>query len=179
MKRTLLLFLAGTAAYLTFSGNAAGPSDTPSGIQTAKTGCGGAGCHGTMGSNANMTITLIEGTTPVTDGKYKPGGQYKISLTQSSPLAKKFGFILLATDDANDKQAGVLANLSSIPYYKITTKSSYTVAEQRTPIPPVAGGLGLSVDWTAPAKGTGDITLYLAVNSCNGDGNADTGDHYQ
>lgn len=180
MKRTLLLTFTCGLLYVTLSGWSTGPSGTPQGISTAKNGCGGAGCHGAMESNANMSLTINETGTanPITDGgEYKPNGEYNIAFSKLDPAAAKFGFIMLVTDDATDSQAGTLSN-PGIPSYKISTVGSYMVAEQTSPQDPVADAYGTGVVWKAPAKGAGDVTVYVCVNSCNGNGSADAGDRW-
>ena len=175
MKKKLLFIPAIGLLYVSLSSYSTGPSGTPSGAQTAKTGCGG--CHGGQASNANMAITVLDAMTnqPVTDGKYNPGGNYNISFSQAGTSASKFGYIALITDAAN-AQAGTLANPQSTPGIKITNKGSFQVAEQPFPQDAVSGGISASFNWTAPAAGKGDVTIYVAINGCNGNGGADAGD---
>lgn len=180
MKRYLLFFCTTGLLYVSLSSSSSGPSSTPQGVQTAKNGCGGAGCHGSTFTPTNSTIDLIEDgqTSPVADGKYKPNGSYTIGVTVFAPNAQKFGFIMLVTDAAGN-QAGTLANPLSLPQAKITTKGQFTVAEHPSPISPVGGGLAVpGLDWTAPPKGKGAVTFYVAVNAVNNNGSADAGDNY-
>ncbi len=180
MKRYLLLFCTAGLLYVSLSSSSNGPSGTPAGVQTAKNGCGGSGCHGGTFTPTNSTIDIIEDgqTAAVTDGKYKPNATYMLGATVFAPSAQKFGYILLATDAAGN-QAGTLTNPLSLPQVKITTKGQFTVAEQPSPLSPVGGGLAIpGIDWKAPAAGKGAVTFYIAVNAVNGNGSADAGDQY-
>ena len=178
MKKKLLIIPAIGLLYVSVSSYSSGPSNTPAGVQTAKSGCGsGGGCHGSQASNANMTISLLDvsNNQPVTDGKYKPGGTYTVSFTELNQSASRFGYIALITDAAN-AQAGALSNPVNATNIKITNKGGFQVVEQPNAQSPVAGGTGATFTWTAPAAGKGDVTVYVAVNSCNGNGSADAGD---
>ncbi len=180
MKRYLLLFCTAGLLYVSLSSSSNGPSNTPQGVQTAKTGCGGGGCHGTTFTPTNSTIDIIEDgqTSPVADGKYKPNGSYTVGVTVFASSAQRFGFIMLVTDAAGN-QAGTLANPLSVPHVKITTKGQFTVAEHPSPVSPVGGGLAIpGLDWTAPPAGKGAVTFYVAVNAVNNNGSADAGDNY-
>ncbi|MCB0697483.1 MAG: T9SS type A sorting domain-containing protein [Chitinophagaceae bacterium] len=178
MKRTLLLTFTAGFLFVTLSSNDNGASGTPNGIQTAKTGCGGAGCHGGAAATGTISVNLVEKSTsmPVTNGEYKPGSTYIVTLASTATGATKYGFIAMFSTPSNT-QAGTLANATSAKT-KITAKSSFLVAEHSSPMSPVAGFFGAVFEWTAPAKGTGDVTVNVAVNNCNGNGSADAGDTY-
>lgn len=181
MKRTLLLTFTAALLYVSLSSYNAGPSGTPQGVQTAKTGCGDVGCHGAAGSpgsNTSMAITIADkNAQTITDGKYNPGEKHTITLTDAGS-ASAFGYIALITDDATDAQAGTLANPSSDPNVKVTTKGAYTVVEQPSKFIPGSGNMLVTFEWTAPAAGAGAVTVYFAVNRANNNGSADAGDEY-
>lgn len=174
MKKTLLLFAASGLIYVSLSSYSSGPAASQ-GAQVAKNGCGG--CHGGQGSNASMTITLLEGTTPVTSGLYKPGGVYTVRVNQNTPGASVFGYVALITTDKDDAQAGTLANAQRAANVKITNSGNYQMAEHPSAQATISGGTSFSFQWTAPA-GKGDVTIYAVVNSCNGNQSADPGDTY-
>lgn len=182
MKKILLLSLFAGIIYITASSWASGPSGTAMAEATAKNGCGGAGCHGTQTSLHHGFILLKEEgqTSTVSDGKYKPNAKYTINLIAHKPATNKYGYIMLVTDDATNMQAGTLSNTTSNPDYKVSSVNGFQVAEQPMPIDPDpnSGELAVDIEWTAPAKGAGDVTINVAVNLCNGNGSADTGDHW-
>lgn len=178
MKRTLLLLPVAAMIYLVTASNDNGASNAPSGVQTAKTGCGGSGCHGAANTTATITVNLIDKATsiPVTDNKYSPGKTYTVSVGAMQSGTQAFGYITMVTDAAN-AQAGTLANAASGS--KITTKTGFTVAEHSAPIAAVGSSFATTFDWTAPVAGKGAITFYTAVNCTNDNNNADAGDTYK
>lgn len=177
MKKTLLFTLSVGMIYLTLSSNSSGPTSGNNPTTLATTGC--TPCHGSSVNTATMgTITIKEmpGGMTVTDGKYKPGQKYEITLNGSNTTLDSFGFVMIATDNPGNAQAGVFANPGTST--QITAKSGLDVFEHSTPI---AGGgtnsFSAQVEWTAPAAGTGDVTMNVAINAVNGDGGSN-GDQF-
>lgn len=181
MKRTLLLFSTLGLLYVTMSGYSTGPSGTPQGVMTAKSGCSGGGCHGGPITDTSLKLNLVEdGHTdpiPAISGKYSPNAKYTVTLTCNIAGAAKYGYIVLATSGANN-QAGMFANPGSNPGVKVTSKPPHTVVEQPSPVTPGPNGLEASFEWTAPPKGAGNVTFSVAVNGVNDNGTADAGDRY-
>ncbi|MEZ5015637.1 MAG: choice-of-anchor V domain-containing protein [Flavipsychrobacter sp.] len=180
MKKTILLFTCISGLlYLTLTSSSNGASATPKGHTAASTGCGGSGCHGTAASTATTaSITLKDkatGTT-ITSGKYESGKTYVVTVTGNNSAAVEFGYMLSTTNGSNG-QAGTLANASAGSKIQTIPPGTYTVAEHNAPIPASSGMFTATFDWTAPATGTGNVTMNLAVNATNNN-NATTGDQF-
>lgn len=175
MKRTLLLLLTAGAVYVTMSSNAGGASIS-SGAAPAKNGCGGSGCHGTSASTSVVpvvTLTAVSTGQVVTNGEYSPNETYTVAIGGSGGPANKFGYMMSATDGSG-KQVGTFSNASSGS--KVQSVSGLSVVEHSMALSPTGGALVASVTWKAPAKGSGDITFDLAVNSLNNKSGEDNGD---
>lgn len=173
MKRSILLFTASAfVIYLSMSSYAAGPSASAGHV--AVSGCGtSTTCHGAKSTATTAAITIKNGSTVVTDNKYTPGVKYQITITGTNSTKTKFGYQFSATKSGG-AQAGTM---SAVPVgSKSASASGLTVVEHSAPVTG-APGLSVSFDWTAPAAGTGNVTLSASVNGVNGD-NTTSGDAY-
>jgi hypothetical protein len=63
--------------------------------------------------------------------------------------------------------------ITDATYTKTASSGGRTNLVQKTPKP---NGT-FTFNWTAPAKGTGNVTFYFAGLACNGNGNNDSGDY--
>jgi hypothetical protein len=175
MKRSILLFTSITGIlYLSLTSYSSGPS-TGAG-HVAVTGCGTAStCHGAKSSNTHVTISIARKSNnqPVTDNKYNPDSVYKITITGHNAGLTNYGYQFSATKGST--QAGSFTNIPSGS--KTSTTSSLSVVEQSSPITAGSSGLSLSFEWKAPAAGSGNVALSLAVNAVNKD-NSINGDAY-
>jgi hypothetical protein len=113
----------------------------------AQTGCE---CHG---STADPTVTVDITGQPA---EYSPLQIYELTVTVSGgPATTKGGFNLeasagtLTSDDPNVQTNGP------------QSQATHTNPNQRT----------WNVNWTAPSAGTGAVTLWVAGNAVNGNGN--------
>lgn len=155
-------------------------------------GCSsGGGCHGATSSN-NVVIELDSAGVPVQS--YYPGMSYtvKISATNGTGATlSHFGFqmasvLLSGAGTSTPTQGGTWDSIN------LPASVQYTIAGPMTcqvcsgwPIPiiehsaaiPATTGTGAngttyveSINWTAPARGTGTILLYGDLNAVNYDG---------
>lgn len=131
-------------------------------------------------------MQLMSGSTPVTT--YTPGSSYTIRITgvfttsSSSIILPKFGYQVAAVKTAaTGTNAGTMtapsgSHLTSVPGINITEHSAPLTATTGT------GGTGttyvVNIPWTAPATGTGSVTLYGVINAVNGTGGADATDRW-
>lgn len=179
MKKLILLFTCVSGLlYLTLTSSSTGASATPKGHDAAISGCGGGGCHGSASTATTSSIALKEKVsgTAVTNGKYEPGKTYEVTVTGNNSSAVEFGYMLLIRD-ASNAQAGTLANPSAGSKVQTIPPGTYTVAEHSSPIAATSGMFTATFDWTAPASGSGNITMNLAVNATNNN-NATSGDQF-
>lgn len=112
-------------------------------------------------------------------GEYVPGDTYTICLDIADPQASRWGFEITLIDAAGTK-AGVLAPVDA----QTQVADSLIAGDQRqygkhTLAGTSAGTLGgksWTMEWQAPATGTGAVTLYGMGNAANNDDRS-TGDY--
>ena len=125
-----------------------------SGRTSSTDGCGDGFCH------SSTSLTVIPALSGTPSSGYVPGTTYSLSISASGgPSGTNGGFNL-------DSNQGVFSNPSQdarLSSGEVTHSNSNSRA--------------WSVDWTAPATGSGDAVFYLAVNLVNGNG-ATSGDSW-
>ncbi len=176
MKRSFILFpviLAGL--YLSLSSNSSGPASAGNGIRNGGPGSNGtcASCHGGGAGTTTMTLALKEKATgTAANGKYKPGTVYTVTVSGNNASLALFGFQVTAATTASH-QAGTFGNLGSDKH--AVTIGGLQVVEHSHNLTKTNGAYLAEFDWTAPAAGTGAVTLYGIINGVNDD-DAITGD---
>lgn len=153
IRASLLLLAGGLLATTVFQSNSSGITGR------SVVGCGGGGCHSNA-ANPATAITLIGPT-----GGYTPGQTYTIGLGVSNATQNKAGFDLTVS-------AGTLSNAGT------GMAINGNEARHTTPATMTSGNAGWSFSWTAPAAGSGTVTVNVASNAVNGNGNADNGDQW-
>ncbi len=123
--------------------------------------CATSGCHsGTASEQSGLISTNIDSSG------YIPGQTYQITITATKTGMTRTGFQLSA-QDLSGQFAGTLltgsnemqANSGYITHTKMGTSCNN-------------GSRTWTVDWTAPAAGTGSVEFSTAVNLSNHDGTA-------
>jgi hypothetical protein len=170
------------------------------------TGCSatGSACHGSVGaSTPGITLVLeldsagvVSSSTTSGTGHYKPGYTYTVKITGTNNTTttnlSKWGFQVAATKGATAATAPVNAGTfqstglpAGVQYLAAPGTSSTfyaNVMEHDVRLSPTSGtgGAGTiystSFTWTAPAAGTGTVSLFGALNAVNNNGGADAGD---
>ncbi len=176
MKKSIVISaLILPVVFVVFSSNSNGPASSGNGIRNggplSNGTCGS--CHGGGPGTTSINFTLVEKAsgTPTT-GSYKPGVVYTVTLSGNNPSLPFFGFQLSAAT-ATQQQAGSFSNLGTGKH--ISNQSSYQIVEHSNNLSKVNGSYTVSLDWTAPAAGSGSVTLYGIINAVNDD-NSTTGD---
>jgi hypothetical protein len=129
-------------------------------------GCGDSGCHGSSSNNTIVSMKF-DGTTTI--GAYTPGKKYAIVLSLDNSdfigaTSAKAGFDLkFSLGTLSNTPSGTMLMGTELHH---TTPKAITAAD---------GGTTFSFDWTAPAKGAGNVTINIAGNLVNGNGMS-TGD---
>lgn len=144
-------------------------------------------CHAgpLNGYSGSVRVVSLGGLT------YKPGVTYRLVVEVRDPEQTRWGFELtarLASEPANG-QAGDLNSVDSFTRVlcdgtaagtpkpcspdKPVQFAEHVAAGTR---PGTPAGADFMVDWTAPAKGSGAVTFYVAGNAANNNGN-NQGDH--
>lgn len=121
-------------------------------------------CHG---GSATEKTGIISSDIPV-DG-YVPGSTYTITVTLNNPGTTRFGF-QLSPQNATGTQLGSWGgNTSDV----IILAGKY--ASHRLASTDANDTKTWTMQWTAPAAGTGDVTFYGAFNISNAN-NSESGD---
>lgn len=200
-KRNVTFFLALGISYLAFVSYKTGPANNGydcTGAETGlgnPTGCAGASCHGTTATTGITLAVEVDtvGGTPVT--QYKPGITYTIKITGTNTTANtlpKYGFqatvikgSVAATTPVNAgtlQQTGLPAGVA----YRSASPGNYVcnIVEHSSPLNPTTGTGGngttyvQSFTWTAPAAGTGTVSVWAVLNAVNNDLNNSTADKW-
>ncbi len=160
MKKNYFVFSAvvtalvcGIASIASSNGPSQALTNSPIGNETCNR------CHsGTV--NAGPGSIQLSGLP--TD--YVPGTTYSLTLSITGESSTKLGFQTVALNSAN-ANGGSFNNLSS--NVGTFTASGATFIEHTSPS---ATGTW-TFDWTAPTAGTGDVSIYTAINATNNNGN--------
>ena len=162
MKRiySILTVLALPAFLLLYSYTGGSP-----GGKTGSPGDGGSTCTACHSGTAQTQGGLISTNIPFTG--YEPGQTYTITVSANLSGISKYGYELTAENASGTKQGTFAitdpARTKTVNGGKATTQTSGgTVAN--------GNNISWSVDWTAPASGTGSITFYTALNATNSNG---------
>ena len=169
-KRTRTMRLVAFGALMLVAGAAVALSGGPPDGRTNAPGEGNCtACHtGTLNSGSGM-LELSGLPDP-----YMPGETYDLTLTLSDPDAMRWGFELTILEDGGTSTGTIIATDAGT---QTSTSGDRTYLKHRSsgtyPGTPDSGSWVLQ--WTAPDAGAGDITLYVAGNAANNDGE-NTGD---
>ncbi len=158
------------------NGPVLGGAGNRTGSNGSTANCSTGGCHASNNAATVLSLVLLDGVTPVTDGKYIPGKTYHVLLggTVANANLPKFGFQLSCVKTATTSaQAGTWA-LAGATLVASRTSGGLPIMEHTAPIDGTGAGntwaYTKQFDWTAPAAGTGSVTFYLTLNAVNNSG---------
>ena len=153
-------------------GNTGAPGDTMNGNQPWV--C--ATCH--IGSNATVAISIDVqdmGGNSVT--QYEGGQTYRVvvALDNDDMNLTRYGFQMVSLLDSDDGDVAGWSNPSNNAKIATASSTGRSYAEHKGP----SSTSTFEVDWTAPDMGSGSVTMYVAGNAVNqnGDPSGDTGDN--
>lgn len=124
------------------------------------------GCHGMI----SPMLAEIDFMNPDGTMTYVPGTTYDIEVNMGAPTQEQYGFSMIAWDDNNDFTGDWIASGSNTQIYSSGNYVGHDMAPDN-----VGSSYTYSVQWTAPAAGTGDVTFYAGMVAGNGNGST-TGD---
>lgn len=134
----------------------------------AREGCGGTGCH--VGGPADVQIAFGG------PGNWTPGTTYNVTVSISGSLPEaptaqnRGGFNLLVSD-------GNLSAPNGSEAVKIRQEGN-TSGREATHTSAGNDQRSWVLLWHAPTNGTGEVTVWVAANAVNGNGQADIGDEW-
>lgn len=114
-------------------------------------------CH----SGTSLTDTNI--TTNIPASGYVPGTTYTITISVTRAGINKFGFQITAENTAHSKVGSFIITNSAQ-----TKMVQNEVTHTGTGTGAINNSKTWTVDWTAPAAGTGNVSFYTAINAANG-----------
>lgn len=177
MKKVLFILSIATAGLIVLNTNVKQGHTNDSGSPNGYTGspndfggrtCNTAGCH--VGNATTTQAGLITSNIPLSG--YVPGSTYTIAakIADADSNAVKFGF-QLSPQKSDASLAGTMTVLNDTRTKLMGGNKYFTHKLAGT------GNAGLhnnvwTVDWTAPAAGTGDVTFYGAFNITNNNSSA-------
>lgn len=146
-------------------GSASGTNGAVTGAPGENGGsCGQSSCHSAGNFSPSLDLFLIDENGDALD-KYIPGASYTVSLKiNTSGLPSGYGFQMVCLEDTDNSSTG---NFSDLPDRTSTINLlDRQYVEQFNTIPVDS----IPLTWTAPEKGTGNITFYAIGNAVNGNG---------
>ncbi len=175
-KFSLLLPIIGAFAYITLSSDSTGKSGN-----LTTTGCGS--CHGNSAtSGISLAFTLDSAGTAVT--KYKGGKTYTLNMTGTNTTANTlpcFGYQMVAVMGSGT-QAGTYGTLPSGTNTHASGGLTVLGHTRRISHATGTGGTGstymISVPWTAPAAGSGTVTVKAVMNCVDSNFSLGSSDHW-
>ncbi|MFN0176968.1 MAG: choice-of-anchor V domain-containing protein [Saprospiraceae bacterium] len=144
-------------------GNTGAPGDEMQGGQVMT--C--MNCHNTGPIVASVAVSVLDSfSNPVT--QYIPGYLYtaRVTITASGPNLMGYGFQMIGLRDSNNSDLDGFTDVNPNNYKIATIPGGRTYAEHDN----MSFTNTFNVRWTAPATGTGSVTLYAAGNGVNGNG---------
>ena len=165
-----VLTIAALTALFTLSSSSSGPGGNRTGAPGSSGDC--SGCHGSaVDPTANVTLTILDGGTPVT--AYEPNKTYDVKLIAAGN-STKMGFQMSFINDKNTV-AGSLSTQSGNGT-EVYNSGNQQIWGHTTP------GIGTvnntwSAKWTAPASATGDVRIFSALVLSNSNG-SNGGDYF-
>jgi len=124
------------------------------------------GCH-LPGPATTVTSWISTDIPPI---GYTPGDTYTITLSTPGETTSKMGFQI--TSETADAKTGMFMITNGT---RTQLTNNFTVTHTAAGTDPIGTPNSWTMDWTAPASGTGSVTFYAAVNASNDNGNG-TGD---
>ncbi len=159
---TLWLSNAAGRAAVTQSGSTGAPGEDLVG-GTPRT-CGG--CHTGGSLQISLLLQVLDDKGTVVT-KYSPGSVYTVKSTINTVGATKpkaYGCQMVCIDSKNaDINGWVAGSVSANAKITKGSKTNRTYVEQNGP----SATNEFTSKWTAPAKGTGEVTFYAACNGNN------------
>ncbi len=158
---SLFAFLGLSLLYLSsYSSGPSGRSEDATGSPLTTTAC--TTCHNGGNFSPTTAISILDGGSSVSD--YEPGKTYTLQLSttaENSPSGYGFQAVVLDATNGNAGSFGAapasfrVSTLNSREYFEHSSSQSSSTVE---------------VEWTAPAAGTGDVTVYVGANAIDGGG---------
>jgi len=132
-------------------------------------------CHGGSSISVDLDINILnKDGSELVDNEYIPGQAYDMSVIingTAGATPEEYGFQMVALMDADEEEVNTWANPGSNVNIATASNTGRTYVEQNNS----SINNTFTMEWTAPAAGSGDITFYSCGNGVNGN-NSTSGD---
>ena len=159
--RYLYPLFSGLLLISLFLANSSGPGSVGTGARTGAPGEGiCSNCHGGSGGtfSPSINIQVLDGATAVST--YQAGRSYTLRVQISSANSTCFGAQATVLNSSNSNTGSLSSPGSGVRVLTIGSRT-YIEHTQRS-----SSGV-FTATWTAPAAGTGTVTVYAAGIACN------------
>ena len=158
-----LFFLVGL--FLIFNSSAAGPGavqgEDRTGSPVGSASCNS--CHSGGNFGTQISLALQKNGQSVT--QYEPAESYTLRITiNTTNNPQRYGFQAVALGGEENANAGTFGSPPSGT--QITNISNRNYFEHSSP----RNSNSISIEWTAPIEGAGEVLFYAAGNAVNNDG---------
>lgn len=152
-------------AHTNGTGAPSGRTGSPGDGATCNTG----GCH--SGSSPSTHVAEISSDVPI--GGYVPGTTYTITATATQNGINEFGFQISPQNASGTKLGSFVTPLPAGTQFASPNPSAANKYVTHTSSGTAGSGTKTwSVQWTAPAQGSGTVTIYGAFNFSNSNNNS-------
>ena len=148
-----------------------GAPSSGGGMESNCASCHNGGDYGEVG----IEVSFSDDTSADTLSEYIPGQTYTVSVRLTTEMGSPaaYGFQAQFIDGTTPiaSVAGSLSNpATGVTTARLTNSGTGIVREYAEHSRPNRDNNEFTFDWTAPAEGTGPVTLYIVGNAVNGNG---------
>lgn len=135
-------------------------------------------CHSGTAVTSGTHFNNLKIATSMTNGEYKPGNTYTITVSYSETGRSKFGFETTVLKASDSTQAGDLVVTNATTTAKGTASVNSQTRQyihHKSNGTSGSGKISWSFEWDAPSTNVGNVVFYVAVASTNNN-NGTSGD---
>ncbi len=167
LRKITFVTLSLSAFYVILSSNSSGPGGNRTGSPGSAGNCSGCHSNAQVSGSVDIVVKDLNGNIVTS---YIPNTKYTISVNASGN-SSKFGFQFTAMNSSNQK----VGTYGTAPAKTTVYNSGQAQIWGHNSPASTSQNATWTIDWTAPAAGNGDITLYTASVISNSN-NSDNGD---
>lgn len=153
--------------YLVLSSNSSGPGGNRTGSPGSSGNCSGCHSNAQVSGSVDIVVKDLNGNTVTS---YIPNTKYNITVN-SSGNSSKYGFQFTAMNSSNQK----IGTYGTAPSKTSVYNAGQAQIWGHTSPATTSQSASWTIEWTSPAAGAGEITMYTASVISNGN-NSDNGD---
>lgn len=167
LRKITIVTISLSAFYLILSSNSSGPGGNRTGSPGSSGNCSGCHSNAQVSGSVDIVVKDLNGN-PITT--YIPNTKYNITVN-SSGNSSKYGFQFTAMNSSNQK----VGTFGTAPSKTSVYNSGQAQIWGHTSPATTSQSASWTIEWTSPAAGTGEISMYTASVISNGN-NSDNGD---